>query len=524
MKKIDTALRILTAILIAILCLLSTAFAFSDEAASASDAIEETPAPVIYEYEIAITPPSGWHTDSADVKIAIRDVYNTGWNSAVLVCPGAGSTKAIDGVSAAIPVSENGTYTIRVTDPEGGTHEASETIACFDTTAPAVTAGIRDKVLHAEASDNQSGVYGILVDGNLYTTLHDGALDLRLEDYSDADKTLSITAIDNVGNRSDLTTIDNPYYVASTPAPAATHAPVIIYTGTENSGSTASTGSAPSSVSTTTTTPVAQTSTTPVTSTTATTTGAVSSTTTPAPTKTPDTTADEPVESEPEEITIEPGTGFSQNGNAVTRDLLYDRFSNKQFITVQTRNGNIMYLVIDYDKVSDEDEEQYQTYFLNPVDEADLLALLDDDAISALTGAAETPEETPAVCTCDDKCVVGHIDTTCPVCRTDVSKCTGVEIVTPTPEPTPEPEDEPEPEPAGSKAGGILVVFLIFGLIGGGVFYFVKNKKDKPQTTGSTEFDDYDFGEDDEDEIEEDTEEDTEGEEVSAHDRSYHHD
>ena len=519
MKKIDTALRILTAILIAILCLLSAAFASSEEVASASDAIEETPVTVVYEYEITISPPSGWHTASADAKVAIRDVYNTGWDGAVLICPGAGGTKAIDGASAAIPVSENGTYTVRVTDPVGGVHEVSETIACFDTTAPAVTAGIRDKVLHAEASDSQSGVYGILVDGNLYTTLQDGALDLRLEDYSDAGKTLSITAIDNAGNRSALTAIDNPYYVASTPAPASTHAPVIIYTGAETGSSSGSTGSVPSS-STVTATPVAQTSVTPVASTTAAATGAASSTATPAPTKAPDTTADEPVESEPEEITIEPGTGFSQNGNAVTRDLLYDKFSNKQFITVQTRNGNIMYLVIDYDKVSDEDEEQYQTYFLNPVDEADLLALLDDDAISALTGSAETPEETPAVCTCDDKCVVGHIDTTCPVCRTDVSKCIGTETVTPTPEPTPDPEDEPEPEPAGSKAGGILVVFVILGLIGGGVFYFVRNRKDKPQTAGSTEFDDYDFGEDEEDEIEEDTE----GEEASAHDRSYHHD
>jgi len=168
-----------------------------------------------------------------------------------------------------------------------------------------------------------------------------------------------------------------------------------------------------------------------------------------------------------------------------------------------------MYLVIDYDKVSDADEEQYQTYFLNPVDEADLLALLDDDAITALTGTGETAEE-PVVCTCSDKCAVGHIDTTCPVCRTDVSKCTGVETITPTPEPTPEPEVEPEPEPSHRKGGGIVAVLLIFGGIGGGLFYFFKNKKSKPQTAGSTDFDDYDFGEDDEEEeleIPEDVEE-----------------
>ena len=492
MKKLDDALRIAAALLVAFLCLLSAAFA-SDETASGTDA-EETSAPVMYEYDITITPPSGWYTDSADVTITIRDVYDTGWDSAVLLRGGEKTGISLTGERTTI--SDNGAYTVRITDPDGGAHEESLDIECFDTTAPTVTAGIRDKVLHCEASDGQSGVYGITVDGNLYTTLHDGTLDLRLEDYSGAGKTLSVTAIDNVGNRSALTTIDNPYYSDATPTPAATNAPVIIYTGAENSGSS-------STQTSTGTTSVSRT--TPVSASTATTNGTTTtvtpsaSTATPTPTKTPEPTANEPETSEAEEITIEPGTGFSQNGNAVTRDLLYDKHSNKQFITVQTRNGNTMYLVIDYDKVSDEDEEQYQTYFLNPVDEADLLALLDDDAISALTGSAETAEETPAVCTCDEKCAVGHIDTTCPVCRTDMSKCTGLEIATPTPEPTETPEDsEPEPEPSGSKAGGVLAVFLIFGAIGGGVFYFMKNRKAAPQTAGDTDVFDYDYEEDEE--------------------------
>ena len=59
--------------------------------------------------------------------------------------------------------------------------------------------------------------------------------------------------------------------------------------------------------------------------------------------------------------------------------MLYDKYSNKQFITVETRNGETFYLVIDYDKPLDEDGERYETYFLNLVDEADLLALIDGD-------------------------------------------------------------------------------------------------------------------------------------------------
>ena len=77
-----------------------------------------------------------------------------------------------------------------------------------------------------------------------------------------------------------------------------------------------------------------------------------------------------PVEPPPAE-TVDPGEGFTEDGNLVTRDLLYDKATNKQFITVQTSGGNTFYIVIDYDKPTDEDGEQYQTYFLNMVDEAD---------------------------------------------------------------------------------------------------------------------------------------------------------
>ena len=41
--------------------------------------------------------------------------------------------------------------------------------------------------------------------------------------------------------------------------------------------------------------------------------------------------------------TTEPGVGFSDEGNLVTRDLLYDEHTNKQFITVQTSGGNTFY-------------------------------------------------------------------------------------------------------------------------------------------------------------------------------------
>ena len=81
------------------------------------------------------------------------------------------------------------------------------------------------------------------------------------------------------------------------------------------------------------------------------------------------------------------------------------------------------FVVIDYDAPINEDEEQYQTYFLNMVDESDLLALLDEDTAAALT-----------TCNCKEKCAAGQVNTDCPVCKTNMSECTGTAPVTPEPD------------------------------------------------------------------------------------------
>ena len=136
-------------------------------------------------------------------------------------------------------------------------------------------------------------------------------------------------------------------------------------------------------------------------------------------------------ETQPEDNTIVPGTPFTEDGIAAIRDLLYDKHTNKQFITVETRNGHTLYIVIDYNKLLDEEEERYQTYFLNPVDEADLMALLEDDS-----------QNTPVVCSCTEKCTAGKVNTNCALCKTDMTNCAGKEA---TPEETEQP-DELTPE------------------------------------------------------------------------------
>lgn len=193
------------------------------------------------------------------------------------------------------------------------------------------------------------------------------------------------------------------------------------------------------------------------------------------PTMTEETPAPEP------EPTIEPGDGFEEEGNLVTRDLLYDKHTNKQFITVQTAGGNTFYIVIDYDKPVDEEGEQYYTYFLNMVDEADLLA-----ALEAAGGE-------PPVCECADRCAAGAVNTDCPVCATNMAECVGA---VPEPEPVEEPEPT-EPEPEKSGGAGMLIPLLAVLAIGGGAGWYFKIYRPKqqraaePEEDYSEELDDY---------------------------------
>ena len=181
---------------------------------------------------------------------------------------------------------------------------------------------------------------------------------------------------------------------------------------------------------------------------------------------------------------------LTPDGNAT---LVDDFGGNKQLITVTTKNGNYFYILIDRD-----DEGENTVHFLNQVDEADLMAL------------TETGEATkkPEVCNCTEKCEAGKVNTSCPVCATTLTGCTGKE---PTPTPTEQPE---EPKEKGGNPGAVLALVLFVLLGGGAVFYYFKFVKPKQNVKGNTDLEDFDFEDYDEDEPEADTGETSEDEET----------
>ena len=204
---------------------------------------------------------------------------------------------------------------------------------------------------------------------------------------------------------------------------------------------------------------------------------------------------------------VESKTPLSPKGNMTSIDDVHqitdtsdkNTIEDKQFITVESKNGNVFYIIIDRSGDTD------NVYFLNAVDEADLMALMEDEQKAEIT----------AVCICVDKCELGAVNKNCAVCFKNITKCIGVETVTE----EKDKEAKEEPKQSGSPLAGLIILALLGG---GGAFYWFKIKNKKPSTKGTTDPTDYE--EDDEDDTDYETETDSENEDDAEPDEGYEYD
>ena len=417
--------------------------------AEGAPAPTEVPMESVSPYRIILTAPGGWTSgNGAVMKVSITDKDKLGWQKIEYRMNDGNWVDCenlfADG-RAELTLHENGTFTLRVIDPHGHAFEESADVKCIDLTAPVLTASINGTTLQVDAKDDLSGVAGVQVNSMLFTTLVNGTLNVELDQNMNQFEKLAVRAFDYAGNFSEPVTLTNPHYqkpADPTPVPKATpkptKKPADEATSTPSSGSVSTNTPAPNRFS-----------------------GLGSSLIyvqdEPDPTLEPTAAPTPETIIKTEYITIGPGMPYQADGNSHTLDVLYSAATNKQFITLQTKNGNTFYLVIDYDKPVDEEAEMYETYFLNLVDERDLLALMSVEEKEAV------PTPTP-------------------------------EIIYVTPEPTAVPAITPQPtqapaQPTTDKTTALLALFAIVGIGVVGAVIFLKGRNQPTTRHADSELD-----------------------------------
>ena len=164
----------------------------------------KAPAPIpASNLSIKITPPSGWATGSAAAEFRITDENGNGFALVQVKIEKNGQWRDVtDSLKqnenrwyGEIDLSENCTVYVCATGHDGKVYEKSRYMECFDRTAPTLRASMDGRLLRAEAKDDLSGVAAIYIDGEKYTDLTKGTLDVPLRDLPDDYEQLSVQAV-----------------------------------------------------------------------------------------------------------------------------------------------------------------------------------------------------------------------------------------------------------------------------------------------------------------------------------------
>ncbi len=169
------------------------------------------------------------------------------------------------------------------------------------------------------------------------------------------------------------------------------------------------------------------------------------------------------------------GKGLTPDGNMTLVDDIGEEEdkSSQQFITMVTKAGNTFYLIIDRDKDGNEN-----VHFLNMVDEADLLALMDEDE------AAKYQTQETEVTAKDDTEVTKESDAE----KTDTAEDAETE--------------SSKKEKKNSPLPLVMLLLFVVGVGGVGGYLYVKMKGGKPVSKTLKPDPDADYHDEDEEALE----------------------
>ena len=199
----------------------------------------------------------------------------------------------------------------------------------------------------------------------------------------------------------------------------------------------------------------------------------------------------EVVEKDVVTVTDETSGALTPEGNLTLVDDYYTNYSDgsgQQFITLVSKSGNTFYLVIDRNA-----KGQQTVHFMNLVDEADLLALMEEEDADAYTAEKEAATQAE-----QDR-----------LKAEEEAKKAAEEAASGT--------EQPKENKITKIASGFLGVVVLIALAAGGIFYAFTKQKQKKQAEKESLDPDANYTEDKgdfeiptEDEPEEPGEEDTE--------------